>query len=251
MTRCVKVDGLLPGALSQAVVQCFALRPRNAKGWLRLLLRAAARSARFRGMLAGLEEEAAAQQIDRALVLRVAAGDVEALASLYDRHVAGLLGVALRILRDRARAEDTIHDLFVALHERAARYDVARGAVATWLMTMTRNLAIDRARTRARQNRLSHAVDAYAPTPAPDPAASADGHVVRGALASLPEDQRSILVAVYFDGLTYTEIAEGLSLPLGTVKSRAARGLEALREKLSGDESRLRTYHEVPRRGAS
>jgi RNA polymerase sigma-70 factor, ECF subfamily len=200
-----------------------------------------------------LNDETAANGIDGALVSRVATGDVEALALLYDAYASALLGVALRILRERSRAEDAIHDVFVGLQQHAARYDAARGPVSTWLMTMTRNLCIDRLRKYARQNRLAErfAGESSEVALTPDPSSGVDATVVRTALSTLPEEQRTVIFAAYFEGLTYTEIAEHCGIPLGTVKSRAARGLESLRSKLSGDEPGRQTYPQGAHRGVS
>jgi RNA polymerase sigma-70 factor (ECF subfamily) len=181
---------------------------------------------------------------DVELLQRIAAGDVLAVAELYDRHARMLLALSLRIVRERAEAEDVLHDAFVVVGERAGQYVPERGAVGAWLVTLVRNLSIDRTRRRDRRGAIAREVLAHDPealaaaTPV-DPetraAGAADRDRVRRALAGLPDVQRSTLEVAFYEGLTYAEIAEREGVPLGTIKSRAARGLAALREAL-GDE---------------
>jgi RNA polymerase sigma-70 factor (ECF subfamily) len=181
---------------------------------------------------------------DVELLQRIASGDVLAVAELYDRHARMLLGLSLRIVRDRSEAEDVVHDAFVVVGERAKQYIPERGAVGAWLVTLVRNLSIDRTRRRERRGAIARDVLAYDPealaaaTPV-DPetrAAGADDRErVRRALSSLPDVQRATLETAFYEGLTYAEIALREGVPLGTIKSRAARGLAALRDAL-GDE---------------
>lgn len=173
------------------------------------------------------------------LVVRVAQGDSSALAELYDRYASTLLGLAMRILRDRALAEDTVHDVFVSLHERARTYDPSRGLVVAWLVTMTRNLAIDRLRKVGRRRKIDKALAADEVAP---PAEFLDARQVRTALANLPADQAAVVEAAFFEGLTYSEIAERDGVALGTVKSRAARAFSALKAALGGSETTPETY---------
>ena len=181
---------------------------------------------------------------DVELLQRIAAGDVLAVAELYDRHARMLLGLSLRIVRDRSEAEDVLHDAFVVVGERARQYIPERGAVGAWLVTLVRNLSIDRTRRRDRRGAiardvLAHDPEAIGAATAVDPeagaAGAADRERVRSALAGLPEVQRATLEIAFYEGLTYAEIAEREGVPLGTIKSRAARGLAALREALGGE----------------
>jgi RNA polymerase sigma-70 factor, ECF subfamily len=178
---------------------------------------------------------------DADLLRRIAGGDTAAVAELYDRYAGILFALALRIVRDRAEAEDVIHDAFVAVGERAAQYVPERGAVGAWIVTLVRNLSIDRTRRRDRRGAIARDVIAHDPqakaaaTPA-DPEAllvdATERERVRQALAQLPEVQRATLEVAFYEGLTYAEIAEREGVPLGTIKSRAARALAALREAL-------------------
>jgi RNA polymerase sigma-70 factor (ECF subfamily) len=179
--------------------------------------------------------------LDAELLRRIGDGDVLAVAALYDSYAPTLLGIAVRILRERAEAEDVVHDAFVVVGDRARQYDVARGTVAAWLVTLVRNLSIDRTRRRDRRGAIArdvlvheaHRASAGTPSWNADPETQALGVArrdgVRRALASLPEAQRVTLEIAFFEGLTYPEIAEREGVPLGTIKSRAARALAALR----------------------
>ncbi|MGD0527313.1 MAG: sigma factor, partial [Polyangiaceae bacterium] len=95
---------------------------------------------------------------DVELLQRIAAGDVLAVAELYDRHARMLLALSLRIVRERAEAEDVLHDAFVVVGERAGQYVPERGAVGAWLVTLVRNLSIDRTRRRDRRGAIAREV---------------------------------------------------------------------------------------------
>jgi len=178
---------------------------------------------------------------DIALVSRIAAQDADALASLYDGHAARLLGVAFRVLRDRCDAEDLIHDVFLEVWNTAARYDPSRASVRTWLVVKTRSRAIDRARSLALARRHGITESAENVEVADF---GCDLRVLRSvdraraleALASLPEAQRTVVEMSYLQGFSYSEIAERCRLPTGTVKSRLARAVNVLRERLTRDE---------------
>jgi RNA polymerase sigma-70 factor (ECF subfamily) len=182
---------------------------------------------------------------DAELVHRVAERDAHAVAALYDRYAPTLLAIALRIVRDRAEAEDVLHDAFVAVGDRARQYVVERGTVAAWLVTLVRNLSIDRTRRRERRGAIvrdwvAHDPGATTGSVDSDPEANALGASERDriqrALASLPEIQRATLEIAFFEGLSYPEIAAREGVPLGTIKSRAARALGALRAVLTEKE---------------
>jgi len=162
---------------------------------------------------------------------------MSAIAELYDRYASTLFPLALRIVRDRAEAEDVVHDAFVTVSDRAAQYTAERGSVVAWLVTLVRNLSIDRTRRRDRRGALARDVLAHEPVAAADgpdvlTADAAERAKVRRALAALPEAQRSTLEVAFFEGLSYPEIAARENVPLGTIKSRAARAIVALREAL-------------------
>jgi RNA polymerase sigma-70 factor (ECF subfamily) len=180
----------------------------------------------------------AAHPSDGDLLRRIGEGDANAVGELYDRFASMLLPLALRIVRDRAEAEDIVHDAFVAVSDRAAQYVAERGSVAAWLVTLVRNLAIDRTRRRDRRGALARDVIVHEPrAPVEDPESLASGASdrvkIRRALASLPDAQRSTLEVAFFEGLSYPEIATRENVPLGTIKSRAARAIMSLREALA------------------
>lgn len=180
---------------------------------------------------------ASTNDADVELLQRLAGGDGGAIGLLYDRYAKVLLPLALRIVRDRAEAEDVVHDAFVVVSDRAAQYMADRGSVGAWLVTLVRNLSINRTRRRDRRGTLVRKVLAHEPVDkVPDPegltADAAEHGKVRRALDSLPEVQRATLLIAFFEGLSYPEIAQREGVPLGTIKSRAARALASLREAL-------------------
>lgn len=155
------------------------------------------------------------------------ARDAGSVSVLYDRHARLLFNLILRILRDRADAEDVLQEVFVAVWTRAESYKPTLGPPAAWLVRIARNRAIDRFRANAARARLADAAQEPArTTPAAGPEARHD--VVR-ALGVLPPEQRVLVEQAYFMGLTHSELAAHFGLPLGTVKTRVRSGLLALR----------------------
>ncbi|MCB9706745.1 MAG: sigma-70 family RNA polymerase sigma factor [Myxococcales bacterium] len=170
---------------------------------------------------------------DATLVAAMARGDQAALAVLYDRHAGLLLGAARRFLGSTAAAEDLVHDVLLEAWRRAASFDPGRGSVRTWLLVRLRSRALDRLR---RGQRGRAALAALTATPATDavgdPERGSEAARAREALASLPEGHRQVLELAYFGGLTMSEIADALGVPIGTVKSRSAGALSKLRRAL-------------------
>src|SRR5271167_2767067 len=176
-----------------------------------------------------------------ALIRRMAGGDRDALAELYDSLSRPLYSTAKYILNDAGEAQDVVHDVFLALWKNAGSFDSSRGAAFSWAVTLTRNRSIDRLRTRANRARLlgQSVLDDLGYGSESD-AVGADDRVdlgdraiaVRSALAELPKEQQRALELAFFSGLTQREIAEKLSEPLGTVKARIRRGLLKLRDAL-------------------
>lgn len=174
---------------------------------------------------------------DLHLVGRLASGDVDAAAELYDRHAGKVLGLARRILRNDSDAEDVVQEVFSQAWRTATRYTAGRGTVAGWLLMIARTRAIDR--LRARRARPDATADALVDLVPSDAVPLTDQLVadeqaarVREALTSLPPDQRTALELAYFEGLTQSEIAERLTTPLGTVKTRMRTALAVLRRSL-------------------
>lgn len=167
---------------------------------------------------------------DAALVARMAAGDRGAMTQLYQRHAALLLGLALRIVRDRREAEDLLHDVFLEAWRAAQTFDPKRGRVRTWLAIRMRSRALDLQKS-ARVSR--NAGDAGLDTLVDDSVTASPDHArIRAALADLGADQRRVLELAYFEGLSCSEISERIQIPIGTVKSRLAAGLDRLRTEL-------------------
>jgi RNA polymerase sigma-70 factor (ECF subfamily) len=179
--------------------------------------------------------------VDAQLVRRIARGEKQALADLYDRFSGPLYATALRILRDAAEAQDVVHDAFVTVWEKAASFDARRGTAFGWAVTLVRNRAIDRVRLRRRRAELLAASAPEdlglddAPTTGADQSAERgdEAQRVRAAVAQLPLEQKRALELAFFGGLTQEEIARTLREPLGTVKARIRRGLLKLRDSLA------------------
>jgi len=184
--------------------------------------------------------DAAQADVDRRLVGRMAGGDHLALGELYDRHARLLYSLALRIVGERADAEDVLQDAFSQVWRQAARFEAARGTVVGWLVTVTRSRALDRLRHRRVRPEAGSDVDRAARDLA-DPAVAIDLQLVtaeqaarvRQALAELPPEQRLPLELAYYDGLSQSEIAAKLSVPLGTIKTRMRQTLRKLRDSLA------------------
>ncbi|HLU66453.1 MAG TPA: sigma-70 family RNA polymerase sigma factor [Kofleriaceae bacterium] len=180
---------------------------------------------------------------DAELVAAMAAGDSGAALEAFYRRFGGLvLGLAERILASRAEAEEVLQEIFFELWRRAPQYDPERASVTTWVATVARSRALDARRARARRPAGQAAGEAseqaLGPAPAaerPDEqAASAQRRAaVRRALTRLSDEQRQALELAYYEGMSHSEIAERLSLPLGTVKSRILAAMKVLRGGLA------------------
>ncbi|MCH7750133.1 MAG: sigma-70 family RNA polymerase sigma factor [Acidobacteria bacterium] len=181
--------------------------------------------------------------VDREMVQRMAEGDPEALAAVYDRHIRSVFGLAMRVLQDQGDAEDVVQEVFSQAWTQAKRYDATRGSVASWLLMMSRSRAIDRLRSRRATPDSAPIPHDAAVVELPDPARDAEHGVLtvesaarlRVALTSLPLTQRVAIELAYFEGLTQTQIVERLERPLGTVKTMIRTGLLQLREALDSE----------------
>jgi RNA polymerase sigma-70 factor (ECF subfamily) len=175
------------------------------------------------------------------LIQRMASGDVSALGELYDLYARAVCSLAYRILRDSGEAEDVVQDVFSQAWRQAGQYDAARAHAGAWLMMMCRSRALDRVRSRgARLQTVPdpaaclEAADGMAADPESNAITAQDASRVRAALASLQETERTAIELAYYEGLSQTEIAERLSEPLGTIKTRIRTGLLKLRSALRG-----------------
>ena len=169
-----------------------------------------------------------------ALVAAVAQGNREALGALYDLHAPMLFGLAKRMLGNAAAAEDLLHDVFLEVWQHAAAYARDRGSVRSWLLVRTRSRALDRLGRGQRESRVTERLsNEGAPSVAPSASVSVDGERLRRLLGTLPAELVAVLDLTYFEGLSASEIAQRLAIPTGTVKSRLARALEALRDAIA------------------
>ncbi len=178
---------------------------------------------------------------ERALSLlrSAAAGESAAFDELYRRYAGLLYGLLLRILGNADDAQDILQDTFVQAFNNAHRYDPARGSEAAWLISIARSRGIDRLRARRVRSERESNAGAEISRNAPSVASGGEALLqteqrrsVLGALADLPEAQRIALELAYFEGLSQSEIAQRLSEPLGTIKTRMQLGMKKLREHL-------------------
>ncbi len=175
---------------------------------------------------------------DAKLVERIAEGDTDAVAELYARYVSLLYAFALRVLRDPGRADDVVHDAFVLVMDRAAAPDPGHRSTGAWLVALVRSLGARHARLDRPSAPPVPDVTSSLPSSAEVLAAAfddaAEGERFRRVFESLRATDRRILEAAFFDGVGYAEIGRRESLPHGTVRSRAARAIAALRAALPG-----------------
>lgn len=177
---------------------------------------------------------------DDALLAGLAAGDEDAAAAFVRRFQGRVFGVALAVVRDRAVADDVAQEALLRAWRHAAAYDTRRGSVTTWLLTITRNLAIDALRAMRAVPTDPDVLSGLLPPTGgsgPDGAAVASDEAtrVRAGLAALPEEQRRAVVLARLSGLTAAEIGEREGVPLGTAKTRIRSGLIRLRESMAGE----------------
>jgi RNA polymerase sigma-70 factor (ECF subfamily) len=179
---------------------------------------------------------------DVSLLQRIVARDTAALGELYDRHSRLLFGLTLRIVRDRAEAEETLQEAFVRVWTRAETYDPKVGGPLPWMVRLARNCAIDRLRARrsraaigtpAGEGRDAELVPASEiQNPETTVLDAERREALTGALAGLPADQRQLIEAAFFEGYTHSELARRFGLPLGTVKTRIRTGMLTMRQRL-------------------
>lgn len=174
-----------------------------------------------------------ANDVDEALV-RVAGGDRQAFAIVYDALAARVFGLVLRVLVDRSQAEEVTQEVFVDMWRKAPSYDASRGSAVGWALALAHSKAVDRVRSSQAQRDRDERIgirDSVAPFDVVSEAADVrlEGDRVRTALESLSEAHREAIVLAYYGGLTQSEIAERLQTPLGTVKTRLRDGMIRLR----------------------
>ena len=174
---------------------------------------------------------------DEALVALVARGEEFALSELYERFGRVAYGLALRVVRDAALAEDAVQDAFLTVWRTAGRFMPERAKASTWILTLVHRRAVDlvRREERRRAEPLEVAGAALGADAAADETAwlRFERERVQRALSALPDQQREAIELAYYGGFTQSELADRLGLPLGTIKSRMFAGLSRLRELLT------------------
>jgi RNA polymerase sigma factor (sigma-70 family) len=185
---------------------------------------------------------------DEALVALVARSDETALAELYDRFGRVAFGLARRILRDDALAEDAVQEGFLAAWRSAARFVPERAKASTWLLTLVHRRAVDLVRREERRRADSLAEEVEPAGGATDEAVwlRYERERVQNALKRLPDQQREALELAYYGGFTQSELADRLGQPVGTIKSRMFTGLSRLRDLLAEPELDERTWRPTP-----
>jgi RNA polymerase sigma-70 factor (ECF subfamily) len=175
---------------------------------------------------------------DGELIQRIGEGDRGAFESLYDRYARPVYGFALRRLRDRGQAEDVAQETFASVWRSAASYRPERGPGAAWLYAVARNAVVDRIRVNARANPPVASETGF--EAGPEEAVQTDWLAwrVHRALTELPETERAVLELAYWGGMSQSEIADFIGIPLGTVKTRTRSGLARMADLLEGEELR-------------
>jgi RNA polymerase sigma-70 factor (ECF subfamily) len=187
-----------------------------------------------------VRREKAERLADEELMPLVGGKDPEAFEVLYDRHGGAAYSLAYRIVGDRAAAEEVTQEAFISVWRSGARFDAARGSVRSWLLSVVRNRAIDFLRSKAGKAPKLDFDDESALEQRPAAERTEEEALrretaseLRGALGKLPGEQSKVIELAYFGGFSHSEIAEILSLPMGTVKGRMRLGLEKIRGELA------------------
>jgi RNA polymerase sigma-70 factor, ECF subfamily len=172
------------------------------------------------------------------LLLALQSGQAEALGLLYDRHARLVYTVALRVLGNSEEAEDLTQEIFLKLRQ-GTSYDYSRGSLQKFLSVLTRSRAIDRLRVRNNRSQIlqrwrTTMVEMPVSQPTDYAVSEELSDVVRNALNQLPVQQRQVLEIAYYEGLSHSQLAARLNIPIGTVKTRSRKGLIRLRGLLQG-----------------
>src|SRR3989440_898287 len=184
---------------------------------------------------APVPEDREAGTSDGDLLLRIADGDASAFEILYRRFSRPVFGLALRLLRDRSRAEDAVQETFAAVWRSAGSYRPERGPAAPWLYAVARNAIVDR--FRAKHDATGDVPEVVSGEPGPHDRAESSyvSWRVHRAIEELPEKEREVLELAYWSEMSQSEVAEYLHIPLGTVKTRTRSALSRLAGVLEGE----------------
>jgi len=172
---------------------------------------------------------------DAELLIRVADRDRDAFELLYHRYVRSIFGLALRRLRDRTRAEDAVQETFAAIWRSASSYKPERGPAAPWLYAIARNAIVDRFRSQVDTTAEVPELVSGDPGPADRAESSFVSWRVHRALEELPPREREVVELAYWSGMSQSEVADYLNIPLGTVKTRTRSALARLADVLEGE----------------
>jgi RNA polymerase sigma-70 factor (ECF subfamily) len=172
---------------------------------------------------------------DAELIQRTSAGDESAYEKLYRRYARAVFGLALRRLGDRGRAEDAVQETFVSIWRSAGTYRPERGPGAPWIYGVARNAVVDRARARREEAAETPETASLEAQPDEEAEAAWVRWRVHRALEALPESEREVIALAYWSGLSQSEVAERLGIPLGTVKTRTRSALRRLADVLDGE----------------
>tara|TARA_R110002049_G_scaffold229148_1_gene401264 strand:- start:55 stop:672 length:618 start_codon:yes stop_codon:yes gene_type:complete len=186
------------------------------------------------------------EERDRELMARIKTRDTSALSELYDNYNRLLFGLILSILKKREEAEDLLQEVFTKIWQNAEKFDLERGTVYTWVVTLTRNRSIDRLRSKVYKEQKKQSTslddeDVFHPLyseesdPLENTILKERAKKVHQALDQISEKQKKVLQVAYFSGMSQSEISEEFDIPLGTVKTRMRDGMIKLRELLARD----------------
>ncbi len=180
-----------------------------------------------------------AAESDEALLAAIRDCDERAIAALYDRYGGIAFGLAYRIVGERNAAEDVVQDVFLSVWRRAASFEVGRGSVRTWVLSIVHHRSIDRLRGVSGRARQDVALEDFeriiaVDDPWRDVEVGVQREVLQTGLATLPREQRQAIQMAYFEGYTQQEIATAMNVPVGTVKGRLRIGLRKMRTLLTG-----------------
>nr|WP_245861626.1 sigma-70 family RNA polymerase sigma factor [Compostimonas suwonensis] len=183
-----------------------------------------------------MESDTIATTFDE-LLARVARGDQQAFSELYDRSAPRLLGLVKRVLVDHAQSEEVAQEVFLEIWKTAARFDPGRGKALSWMLTMAHRRAIDRVRSSQADHDRDEKIGIRDIEPEYDVVSESveirmEHERVKKAMTQLTERQREAITLAYYGGYTQTEVAQILSIPVGTAKTRLRDGMMRLRDEL-------------------
>lgn len=195
-------------------------------------------------ILAAIGYDASDANEEIELMKRIKSRDAKALAELYDGYNRLLFGMILSIVKSRTEAEDILQEVFINIWQKADMFNENRGNVFSWIVTLTRNRAIDRIRSKGYKNQQKTSASIDNPAiklkgdhydPLETTIFSDRAKLVKKALQEIPEKQSKVLKIAYYKGLTQSEISEHLKIPLGTVKTRMRQGMLKLKDILEAN----------------